>query len=264
MLRITSRQNAAVKRFRDARDGAGDTILLDGPHLIAEALSAGLTLETVAVLEEHGSPELTRLADEAARRGAQLLFVAPAVLDAMSPVRQPSGIVAVAQRPVHTLDAMVQITAPLVLLLDRVQDPGNVGTIVRVAEACGATGVVTGPGGADPFGWKALRGSMGSAFRLPVLVRQPLAATSASLTGLGLRLLATVPRDGTPLAECNLRRAAAVMLGGEGSGLSPDLLGFADEHVTIPMTPAVESLNVAVAAALIVYEAQRQRARWAS
>ena len=148
----------------------------------------------------------------------------------------------------------------MVLLLNQVQDPGNVGAIIRAAEACGATGVVAGEGTADPFGWKALRGAMGSTFRLPVASGQTLADAVGSARAAGLRVFATAARDGTPLAACDLRGPSAILFGGEGAGLPQDLLDASDERLTIPMRPPVESLNVAIAAALVLYEAARQRA----
>ena len=147
----------------------------------------------------------------------------------------------------------------MVLMLSQVQDPGNVGAIIRAAEACGATGVVAGEGTADPFGWKALRGAMGSTFRLPVASGQTLADAVASARAAGLRVFATAAREGTPLAACDLRGPSAILFGGEGAGLPQDLLDASDERLTIPMRPPVESLNVAIAAALVLYEAARQR-----
>jgi TrmH family RNA methyltransferase len=160
----------------------------------------------------------------------------------------------------RTLDDALAVAPQMVFLLDEVQDPGNVGAIVRVADACGATGIVAGHGTADPMGWKALRGSMGSVFRVPVAVRQPLPAAVRAARDLGLAVFAAVPRDGTSLPDCDLRRPLAVLLGGEGAGLSEDLVALAATRLTIPMRRPVESLNVATAAALIAYEAQRQRA----
>jgi len=139
-----------------------------------------------------------------------------------------------------------------------VQDPGNVGAIIRAAEACGATGALAGEGTADPFGWKALRGAMGSTFRLPV-AREPLERIVDRARAAAIRLFAATPRGGKPLPECDLRGPAAVLLGGEGPGLPAALFDAADERMTIPMKPTVESLNVSVAAALILYEASRQR-----
>ncbi len=141
------------------------------------------------------------------------------------------------------------------------QDPGNVGAIVRVAEAGGASGVVCAGACADPFGWKALRGSMGSALRLPILVHRDTREAIDEARRHGCRIVATVPRGGRPLFDADLRGPIAVLIGGEGPGLAASQLEDADERMTIPMQPPVESLNAAVTAALIVYEARRQRER---
>jgi TrmH family RNA methyltransferase len=185
--------------------------------------------------------------------------VTDAVLAALSPVQNPSGVAAIAHRRAVAVQAVLAAPPQLVLMLAEIQDPGNVGAIVRAAEGCGATGIVVGEGCADPFGWKALRGSMGSAFRLPVATTDRLADAVRDARAAGLRVFATVPRGGTAPADTDMRQPAAILLGGEGPGLQQDLLDAADGRVTIPMRPPVESLNVAIAAALILYEAARQR-----
>jgi RNA methyltransferase, TrmH family len=272
MERITSRHNAAVKEFRALADSASrrrgsgedNRMLLDGAHLLQEALEAGVPIDVVAVRDDLSDSVVGVLASRAAARGARLLSVTDSILSAISPVRQASGVVAIARRCAKTLEAAFDHPPQLVLILSGIQDPGNLGAIVRAADACGVTGVVTSDRGADPFGWKALRGSMGSAFRVHVAARQSLEAAATMAKRHDIRLYAAVPRDGTPLPRCNLSRASAVLLGGEGAGLPTSLLALADERLTIPMRPSVESLNVATAAALIAYEAQRQRAGGAS
>jgi TrmH family RNA methyltransferase len=119
--------------------------------------------------------------------------------------------------------------------------------------------MITTPGTADPFGWKALRGAMGSTFRLPIAVRQPVSAAVNCLRSRGISIVATVPRHGTPLPAFELRGPVAVLLGGEGAGLPDTLVADADERLSIPMRPPVESFNVAITAALILYEASKQR-----
>jgi len=146
-----------------------------------------------------------------------------------------------------------------VIVLVGLQDPGNVGAIIRAADAAAATGVVACEGTADPYGWKALRGAMGSTFRVPVVPRQPAGLAVATARLHGLRVVAATPRGGTPLHEIDLRGPVALLLGGEGSGLASDVVQGADERVSIPMRAPVESLNVAVAGALLAYEAHRQR-----
>lgn len=256
---ITSRQNPIVRRFREIAQTPGDELLLDGPHLLAEALLAHLPIEVVAVDSGTANGEIAALSRRAAEAGARVLDVSSSVLEAMSPVRRPSGIVAIARRRESTLDQALGGKSQLVLMLEQVQDPGNVGAIIRAADACGATGVVVGAGSADPFGWKALRGSMGSAFRLRVASRQALTDAVERARQVGLRVLAAVPRDGTSLPSCDLRRPVAVVLGGEGAGVSAELLELVDGGLTIPMRPTVDSMNVATAAALIAYEASCQR-----
>lgn len=262
MEHVSSRQNAVVKRFREiAREGrVGDDVLLDGAHLVGEALAAGMALDVVAFATDAAQGRLASLASDCVASGARVITAPDSVLTLLSPVRQPSGVIAIARLHPATIESAIAAGSPaLVLLLDRIQDPGNVGAIIRSAEACGATAVIAGPGTADPFGWKALRGSMGSAFRLPVAAAVSLDAALAAARDAGLCIFATVARGGTPLDRAPLARPAMVLLGGEGPGLSDDIIARADERVTIAMRAPVESLNVSVAAALIVYEASRQR-----
>lgn len=261
MERIASRQNPMVRRFRElarATDSSG-AALLDGAHLLQEALQSHVPVDVVAISDSATTPDAEALAEEARRTGARVLRVADQVLAAMSPVRQPSGIVSIARCPPATLAQALDGQPALVPILTGVQDAGNVGAIVRTAEACGATGIITTDGTADPFGWKALRGAMGSTFRMPIAVHQPLTAILRELRSRGIAVIATIPRGGTSPDAADLRGPAALILGGEGAGLPPDLAASADTLLTIPMRAPVESLNVSIAAALILFEASRQR-----
>jgi TrmH family RNA methyltransferase len=267
MERITSRQNAIVKRFRElarapsaAKSGE---VLLDGAHLVQEALACGVSVEVAAFSDRQVGAALSplaRIAKDVKKHGGRVLTVSDHVLAAMSPVQHPSGVVAIAHARPSDLGAAFAHAPQLVLVLAGLQDPGNVGTIVRTAAACGASGIVTIEGSANPFGWKALRGAMGGTFRVPVAARGTLGDVIAAARLARVRLIAAVPHGGTPLPQLNLRDPAAIVLGGEGAGISEGALAAASETVTIPMRPPVESLNVAIAAALILYEASRQRA----
>ena len=258
LQRISSRQNPIVRYFRNVASGRiADRVLLDGDHLIEEALTSHVDIEVAAFTDSVAADTFARRVGNA----ASTLIVTSAVLKALSPVQSPSGSVALAARPETDLDRVFARTPQLVLLLHDVQDPGNVGAIVRAAEGCGATGIVCSERTADPFSWKALRGSMGSSLRVPLAARQPLPSAIAVAREKGLRIFATDARGGTPLPECNLRVPAAIVLGGEGGGLPAPVIEIADERLTIPMQPPVESLNVATAAALVIYEAARQRHR---
>ena len=255
---ITSRQHAIVRAFKSAAQGDDGMMLLDGWHLLQDAADANIEIVTVAVTGAPPTPVEAALLEQVARQ-CDVFTVTTAVMDAMSPVRTPVGVVAIARRPTVTLPDLLRPEPALVVVAIDVQDPGNVGAMIRSAEAGGATGVLLAGASADPWGWKALRAAMGSTFRLPV---QRVSATSRILGDLkkaGIALVATVPRGGAPPHRVDLRHATGLILGGEGPGLRKDVLGIADEQLSIPMRPPVESLNVAVAAALLVYEARRQR-----
>ena len=257
---ITSRQNAIVSRFRAAARGeSAELLLLDGVHLVAEALGAGIRVREAAMTTvSNDRSEVTALADRLRRHDVPVATVSAAVMRAISPVRSPSPVVALAERPVAAARRVYR-DPPLVIIAIDVQDPGNVGAIVRVAEAGGATGVVCAGSCADPLGWKALRGSMGSALRLPVLVHRDVREATDEARRHGCRIVATSPRSGRSLFESDLQSPIAVLIGGEGAGLAASHVDAADERVMIPMQPPVESLNAAVTAAVIVYEAHRQK-----
>jgi RNA methyltransferase, TrmH family len=259
--RISSRSNPLVTRCREVARGHGPdgVILLDGEHLVEEALASGIPLEAVAFADSVVDILSDGLVDRIVRAGVDVVRVPAPVMAAMSPVRQPSGIVALAHVRSSSLDDALASAPQLVLLLNGIQDAGNVGAIVRAADGCGATGVIAVEGTADPFGWKALRGAMGSTFRVPIAVRQSASAAVSRLKSRGITLVATVPRQGTPLPAFRFHGSVAILLGGEGAGLPEALVAAADERVSIPMRPPVESFNVAITAALILYEAAKQR-----
>jgi TrmH family RNA methyltransferase len=261
MPTITSRQNPVVARYRAAaRRDDDDVVLLDGAHLVAEALAARVRIEHATIsAAAREDPDLQRLRGALDRVNVEVAVAAAPVMDAISPVRSPSAIVALATRPVGQIDALFADTDTLIVAAVNVQDPGNAGAIVRVAEAGGATGVMACGTTADPFGWKALRGSMGSALRLPIVrAVEPLKAVAIARER-GCRIVATAPRGGRSLFDLDLTGPLLMLVGGEGAGLAPPLVDAADDRVTIPMQAPVESLNAAVTAGLIVYEARRQR-----
>jgi TrmH family RNA methyltransferase len=258
--RITSRQNSVVAQYRAAARGeTGDLLLLDGAHLVSDALTARIPLEHVMVAAE--SQESSDIQPLVARAVAQQTMVGVAsakVMEAASPVRSTSPIIALANRNKLTSNVYAA-RQPFVVIACDVQDPGNLGAITRVAEAAGASGLIAAGHSADPLGWKALRGSMGSALRLPIVSRDSVDDAVAEARRHRCRIVATLPRGGTSLTASDLRAPVAILIGGEGHGLPAGLIDAADVRVTIPMEPPVESLNAAVTAALVAYEARRQR-----
>ena len=268
MRTISSRQNPAVRAFRtlaDEADPTGARLLLDGAHLIRDAHDTGARFEIAAVSASRltQDSEEHRLAALLERQGIDVIAAPDDLFRAISPVRTPSGIAAIVVRtPVSPRDICSRANGFVLVAVD-VQDPGNVGSLLRAAEAGGVTGalVCAGPSGsaANPFSWKAVRGSMGSALRMPVAAGLDAATALECVTQAGGRLVAAVPRGGLDPDAIRWSGHVALVLGGEGPGLPDDIVVRCDERVTIPMAAGVESLNVAVAGGVLIYAARRQR-----
>ncbi|HVS02361.1 MAG TPA: RNA methyltransferase [Thermoanaerobaculia bacterium] len=257
---ITSRQNRKIKDIRRLRRSKDDRALLEGPHLIAEALEAGVALEYALV-----TPELLASAEGAAMAAALasrcLLDEVPAeLLAAGADADAPQGVAAVAALPRGGAEALPLVAAGRYLYVDGVQDPGNLGALARVAEAAGASGMACGRGCAHPNHPRALRASAGSLLRLPVGWRVGAAGLDERLRALQPRWVSLVAHGGEPLWTAALDGALVLAVGAEGSGLGPEAAARADLALRIPLAAPVESLNVATAAAVALFEICRRRA----
>lgn len=261
MRTISSRRNPIVKLFQDAvrRRAPSDAIVLEGARLLADASAAGVDITHVVFSAERVSRETRALIDRLDRYGVTTTAATAAVLSAASPARSPSGVVSMARRPASDLGSLLRRAPHLVLLAIGVQDPGNVGALIRSAEAAHASGVIVSGGSADPFGWKAIRGSMGSVFRLPAVVADSPEEVIRAARARQLRIFAAAPHHGLSLFDVSFLNPSLIVLGAEGPGLPPEMVELADETITIPMSGEVESLNVGVAGAILLYEAFRQR-----
>ncbi len=266
MTPLNQRRHPFVVRCRGLAAGGGPggadepEVLLDGPRLLGEAIASGVEISAAAVTRRFSeSPAHAGLMGLLESRAGELFLAAEAVMDAASPARTPAGVVAVARFPQVGGGRMFR-PGGLVLGAVGVQDPGNMGALLRVAEAAGAQGVVAAEGCASPLGWKALRAAAGSAFRLPVESGVSAADACGRARAAGYRIVATCPAGGVEPAECDFRPDTFLLVGGEGPGLDAALIAAADGRLRIPMQPPVESLNVAVAAGILLYEARRQRA----
>jgi TrmH family RNA methyltransferase len=264
MKRISSRQNPIVRAYRQFAqepDSSGARLLLDGAHLVREAHAAALPFESVIVAQSHleRQTEEGELAQSLWRDGVDVASAGDQVFAAVSPVRTPSGIVAVVRRPATTTQMILSQARLFVMVVVDVQDPGNLGALMRVAEAGGVTGVVVAGDSANPFSWKAVRGSMGSALRLPIARDPSNDEVMREIKKSQTKVIAAVPRDGHDPDGVDWSGRIALLLGGEGHGLSAAVLGATDEQVTVPMAPPVESLNVAVSGAILIYAARRSR-----
>ncbi|MFL6198667.1 MAG: TrmH family RNA methyltransferase [Thermoanaerobaculia bacterium] len=254
---ISSRHNPKLKDIRRLRRSKGDHALLEGPHLVGEAVAAGYELETVlATAAWLETPEGLRLARHLP---IAPLEIEPSLLEELTDSDSPRGILAVARLPRSGVGSLPVRAGGVYLFLDGLQDPGNLGALARVAEAAGAAGLALSPGTAHPNHPRALRASAGSLLRLPVAVAAEAEALDRHLAPVRPRWLALVPREGEDLWRASLDGALVLALGAEGPGLSTALLERADLRLSIPIEPPVESLNATVAAALVLFEVKRRR-----
>lgn len=229
--------------------------MVEGAKVLGEALDAGVRVE--AVYAAPGAP--ADVLERAAGAGARVLDLAPGVLERVAGTVTPQPVIAVVPYVDVAIDELGG--ADLVVVCVDVRDPGNLGTVLRSAEAAGAGGVVCCDGSVDVYNPKAVRASAGSLFHLPVVAGGDPAAVLERLGGWGLRRLGAVARHGLDYVAVDLTGPTALVLGNEAAGLPGDLAGggLLDARVSIPMTGRAESLNVGTAAAVLCFEAARQR-----
>jgi TrmH family RNA methyltransferase len=254
IVKEARRLDADATARRSARKG-----IAWGRHLALEALAASVPVEAALL-----SPDLdqddegARIVAAITRAGARLLRVTPSLLEGIAAGAGDQGVLLVVRRPQAVLDDLLGRRPALLLLAHGIQDPGNLGSILRSSRSLGAEGVAVLEGSADPWSSRALRAAMGATFRLPV-VESTTAQVLPALKRAGLRLAAAVSTGGTSPDRVDLRSPVALLLGREGSGLPKDLVEAADDRVRIPMSPGADSLNVHAAAAILLYETHRQR-----
>lgn len=245
---LTSTKNPLLQEVRRAASRGALTedgcVVAEGPHLLEEALASPVEIVTVIVSESAraAAEGLLVRADH-----ARVVSVPDAIFAKIATTEHSQGVISLVRPPSWSSRDLLRAT-PLIMVLDAIQDPGNAGAIVRVAEAFGATGAVFLKGTVSRYNPKCLRGSAGSLFRVPV---------ADSLDPAGLTLYAAMPRAELPLDQADFTGPCAIIVGSEGRGVNPDLAARAT-GVRIP-TSRVESLNAAVAAGVMLYEAQRQR-----
>jgi TrmH family RNA methyltransferase len=257
---IAGRHNSQVKELR--RSFARNELTEDGYcaieslRIIEEAIRSGLRFRAV-FFSESGQSKAARLLPQIGSR-VETLLVPDKLFSDIVPSGTPQGVAAIVRWKQFALDEILakSQSGPIIAVAG-VQDPGNVGTIIRSAEAFGSAGVILGEGTASPFNSKVVRASAGSIFRLP-LVRVNLTEAVPQMRGRGIRLLATSSHKGTALDDAKPTAPIAVFIGAEGAGLPRELMRQMDGIIAIPHLKQVESLNAGVAASIVLYEIARQ------
>jgi len=232
--------------------------VVEGAELLSAAIQAGLPIESVYVAPEgQGNPSVTEAVEKGLAVGARVFDLAPGVLERVSDTVSPQPVVAVVGFLPASLDDLED--ASLVVVCVDVRDPGNAGTMIRTADAAGADAVVCSDGTVDPTNPKTVRASAGSLFHVPVMVGGGASTIVERLQASGMTVVGTQVRDGVDYAVFDWRRPIALVFGNEASGLDASIRSRLDDSVSIPMVGGAQSLNVSVSAAVLCFEAQRQR-----
>lgn len=262
---VTSKDNGSVKHLRSLSESKyrkkEKTFLIEGIKMVEEALRDNLGVKTViaapSLVQHHGKGVL-KLAES---RGIDVLWISERLMNALSESKTPQPVMAEVTMKQHSEEGLLANESGLIVIAHQLQDPGNIGTIIRTAEAVGASGLAITQNTVDPFNAKAIRASMGSILRLPVVHIRDIAAFMKTSKQRGFQTVATVLTAEKTHFDIDLKKPTAVILGQEGAGLPQDIMPDIDLHIRIPMANTIDSLNVATAAAVILYEAMRQRFR---
>lgn len=264
MADITSSHNPRLKaaaKLRDRRDRAREQrFLIDGRREISRAIAGGVVIAEAFVKEtDDPASDLAYLVGQLRQSGASILLTAPAAFEKVSFGQRDERMVAVAQTPQASLASLRLPANPLVVVLEGVEKPGNVGAVLRTADAAGVSAVIVADGGTDLYNPNTIRASLGAIFTVPVRTASSVEAL-AWLQGQGLTIFAALVEGAIDYASASFRSPSAIVLGSEAAGLSKVWRGPETTAISLPMRGVVDSLNVSATAAVLMYEAARQRA----
>ncbi len=259
---IRSLQNERIKglvRLRQRRErDKSKTFLVEGRREVERALEAGAKIDSLFLCPQLFSRDIRTLGSTAQRLGAELIELGVAAFNKASYRENPDGVLGVFQQFDTSLSTINLLGHPLLLVVEGIEKPGNLGTMMRTADAAGVTGVIVCDPATDPFNPNVVRASMGALFSVP-LATASTAETLSLLRGSGIRTVATTPDTDTVIWDVDFRGAIAIVIGTEDTGLSPTWLENSGVQARLPMAGSADSLNAATAAAVCLFEAVRQR-----
>ncbi len=258
-IRITSASNPIIKELRSLADKKGrlqeKALLLEGLRLVEDAADFGADIRYFVVSDNYLGRNESLLSRFPHHR---VILLPDDLFRRVGGTENPQGIIAVVELPTHD-QAGILSQVNRIIVLEGLQDPGNVGTIIRTADACGFDAILLSKDCVDPYNPKVIRSTMGSLFHLPVLICEDIYQTLEALKKRSIQIIAAHPREAMPCWEADLSKDIALVIGNEGNGLTECMLNLSDKKVMIPMCGRTESLNASTAAAMLLYEGMRQR-----
>lgn len=257
---ITSSSNPLLKKVRALHQRAFRekyaAYLIEGERLLEEALLKDIQLEEIIASETFFAEGLGRLSDA---NLARLVTVPDAMFAELATTTNPAGVLAIAKITASSPESLFSVKNPLVVIADAIQDPGNLGTLIRTSLAASASGLITTKGTVDPFNPKVVRSAMGASFKLPCLWDLETIDAIKLCRDNGLKIVASCAEGQKLFWQAKLDQPTAIIIGNEGQGIANAILEIADETIAIPMSENCESLNAAQAATILLFEAVRQR-----
>lgn len=263
MITSTSNQQmkqltALLKKSKERKEKG--LFVVEGTKMVAEAPAQWVQMIYISQTYE-SAPEHKDFLNSLKKKGIAYEVVADNVFKAISDTQTPQGILALVKIPVYTLEQMLQKDKTHLLILESIQDPGNLGTMIRTGEGAGITGIIMNKTTVDLFNPKTIRSTMGSIYRVPFYITENLEETLKFLKENGVNLLAAHLKGTVSYDEADYTTSTGFLIGNEGNGLSDEIADLAAQYIRIPMEGKVESLNAAISATLLMYEANRQRRR---
>lgn len=263
MIEITSSRNPLIKEikslYRKKERMKSSSFIIEGIKIIEEALDNNYPLRKIVFTDEllstrDGKDFYNRIKDS-----EDLVSVPANIFEEISDTENPQGIMAIAEFQYKGIKEIEKIDKQSLLFLDGLQDPGNMGTIIRTADAFNIDGIIIGPGSVDPYNPKVVRATMGSIFRVPLYYSSNGIEELMKLKEMGTKVYSTSLRESILISEVNFKDSFVLIIGNESKGVSEDLFALSDKLIKIPMPGKAESLNAGVAASIIMYEVMKQR-----
>lgn len=266
-VKIASRDNARLKLAKKVRDGQQDDLMfVEGLRLAEEAVRSDIKIEFCVVTSDFGGDKREgKFLDILSETGVEIFKTGNRIFSSLAATRSPQGIILICARPVSDQGAFNDRTQkrdaalPIITMLSEVNNPSNLGAILRTAEAAGANGVIVSKGSADCFSPKAVRASMGSAFRIKIWAEAGVSEVTAFAERMDYKMTAVAVNANSAYTEIDWKVPRLLIFGSEAHGVPAEILASVNETISIPMNPKVESLNLAVAAGIILFEARRQK-----